>query len=85
MGDIVTLPTREAENIVWRCNCGCISFELRPDGDAVCVQCEHPVSGMDGAWRQKLPDQPAKPEPVGAGDVTVTDLNSSGAALRRAI
>lgn len=85
MGDVVSLAPKVPDNVVWRCNCGCISFELRADGDAVCVHCEHPVAGIDGVWREKLPEPVAPIEAVGDHDLTVTDFNSSAPALRRAL
>ena len=85
VADIVAFERRPPDTVVWRCNCGCISFELRANGDAVCVQCQHTVIGADGAWREKLPDVVRPVDPVGDDDVTITDLNSSAAALRRSL
>lgn len=85
VADIVQFAPKAPEELVWRCSCGCISFELRADGDAICVQCETAVTGADGSWRAKLPEPVTPVEPLGDGDVTITDLNSSGAALRRII
>lgn len=85
VADIVQFLPKVPDNVVWRCNCGCISFELRADGNAVCAQCLKPVTGMDGSWREKLPELLKPVEPADAKDVTITDLNSSAAALRRVL
>lgn len=85
MAEIVHFPPKVPDTVVWRCSCGCISFELRANGDAVCVQCEHPIMGADGTWREKLPAPVLPFDPVADTDVTITDLNSSGAALRRVL
>lgn len=85
MADVLAFPGGPQNPMVWRCNCGCISFELRADGDAICCQCETPVVGLDGEWREKLPMPPVQPEPLDDMDVTITDLVSSGAALRRTL
>lgn len=85
VADIVQFAPKAPDELVWRCSCGCISFELRADGGAVCVQCEAEVVGADGSWRRKLPDPVMPVEPLGDAGVTITDLNSSAAALRRII
>lgn len=85
MADVLRFERKAPETVVWRCNCGCISFELRANGDAVCVQCQQPVTGADGSWRDNLPTPELPVEPVDGKDVTITDLNSSSAALRRTL
>jgi hypothetical protein len=85
MADVLAFPPRDQDKVVWRCNCGCLSFALRDDGEAECAQCGDVVTGQQGEWRSKLPDVESKPQELGAGDVTVTDLNSSPASMRRTL
>jgi hypothetical protein len=85
MADIVAFPRPDDERVIWRCNCGCISFELRGNGDAVCLQCGVSVTGDVGDWRSQLPAAPDRPKEVEIDTVKVTDLNSSAAALRRVL
>lgn len=85
MADVLAFPRIDEDRVIWRCNCGCISFELRGDGGAACVQCGSLVDGADGDWRAQLPDVPVTPKEMDTDSVKVTDLNGSPQALARAL
>lgn len=82
---VVAFPKRDQDKVVWRCNCGCMSFLARADGELECCHCQMVVTGDIGEWRSRLPQTPDKTEEPDSGDQTVTDLGSSSAALRRAL
>lgn len=87
MSNVVAFPSRDDANIVWRCNCGCITHFVRADGEIECAQCGALAvdTGHDGEWRCRLPETPAEPQECSPGDFKVTDLNSSEAAFRRVL
>lgn len=85
MTNVISLPPRNQDKVVWRCGCGCITHFLRADGEMECAQCGVLAEGDTGEWRVNLPDTPAKPRETETGDVKVTDLNSSDAAIRRVL
>jgi uncharacterized Zn finger protein (UPF0148 family) len=39
---------------IWVCGCGCSTFMLREDGEAVCAHCETEVGEDGGAWLAKI-------------------------------
>lgn len=78
-------PAAEDANdrVVWRCNCGCLTFFVRADQEIECAQCGS-IAADCGEWRAREPEQPAADvPPVGADDVTVTDLGAAEHAIRR--
>jgi hypothetical protein len=85
MAEVIAFPARNEDKIVWRCGCGCISFFLLADGGAECCRCGCVQSGEDGSWRERLPETPQRVEMQPPDDITVTDLNSSAAGLRRTL
>jgi hypothetical protein len=85
MSNIVTLPRRDADKIVWRCDCGCLTHFIRADDEVECAQCGTLANGSGGEWRRNLPDVPAIIGEVESGDVQVTDLNSADAAIKRVL
>lgn len=85
MGNVVSLPRRDADRIVWRCDCGCMTFFVRADDELECAQCSVLTRGETGEWRKNLPDVPAKVDETETGDVKVTDLNSASAAIKRVL
>lgn len=78
-------PAPSQDRVVWRCNCGCLTFFIRADQEVECAQCG--VIAEDcGSWRARSPDEPAdEVTGVEADDVTVTDLNSPAFAIRRVV
>jgi hypothetical protein len=57
---VVAFP--KAKPMIWACNCGCATFELRDDGKAACAICgEHPV-GYSGGWYEDIKDGPNRPD-----------------------
>lgn len=46
MGEIVSLAKPEPR--LWVCNCGCSTFELRDNGDAICAACQC-LADVDGS------------------------------------
>ncbi|CAN0653111.1 conserved protein of unknown function [Nitratireductor aquimarinus] len=85
MSNIVSFPSRDQDQVVWRCNCGCLTNFLRADGGLECAQCGELASADYGEWRKRFPDTPASPKEQGAGDIKVTDLNSPKQAVKRAL
>lgn len=66
MADNVFMMLRDP--LVWICNCGCSTFELRSDGAAACAACDTPQS-VDGAGWSSWSAQSAKAEPETFRDV----------------
>jgi hypothetical protein len=85
MAEVVAFPKRDQDKVVWRCNCGCMSFTLRADGEAECAHCGGLVTGDCGDWRAALPVPPLSPPEPSAGDLTVAEMETSAASLRRAL
>ncbi len=55
---IISFPPKTTDrDLIWVCNCGCASFELRGDGSAVCRACESDVS-EPGAWWDSVKNGP---------------------------
>lgn len=85
MGDVVEIGRRDADKIVWTCRCGCMTFWLRADNAVECAQCERVQENVSGEWRLNLPSVPTDVPETEDGQTKVTDLNHSGAALRRTL
>ena len=74
-----------SDRVVWRCNCGCLTFFVRADRELECAVCGTVAEGA-GEWRTREPEAPAGAAPdVSPGDVRVTDLNSPELAIRRMV
>lgn len=83
MSNIISLPRRDVDRVVWRCGCGCLTSFVRADDELECAQCGSLARGNTGEWRKHLPPVPAVVAETVDGDVKVTDLNSVEAALKR--
>lgn len=79
---MTVLAFPKAKPLIWVCNCGCATFELRDDGKAVCAVCgDHPV-GYSGGWYEDIKD--GKPRPDDApGAIFNTHGNGSVEFARR--
>lgn len=78
-------PAPSQDRVVWRCNCGCLTFFIRADQEVECAQCGV-ISADCGDWRARSPEEPdGDVAEVALGDVKVTDLNSSENAIRRVV
>lgn len=78
-------PDPSHDRVVWRCNCGCLTFFIRADAEVECAQCGV-ISEDCGSWRARSPDEHEGEVPgVEPNDVTVTDLNSPELAIRRVV
>lgn len=84
MGEIVGLPVRKPEQIVWVCACGCRTFELHADGTAMCANCER-VASPGSDWYRELPPPVAEPREVDPDARAVVAMNSSDSALGRIV
>lgn len=85
MSNVVALPRRDEDTIVWRCNCGSITHFVRADATIQCAACDHIAVGEDGSWRKHLPPVPAHPAETEDGDQIVTNLNDATNTLRRMV
>lgn len=85
MGEVVHLGRRDADKIVWTCRCGCMTHYLRADDVVECAQCERVQTYASGEWRLNLPAVPLEVPETEDGQFKVTDLNHSGAAMRRTL
>lgn len=75
----------QSDRVVWRCNCGCLTFFVRADQEIECAQCGT-VAEDCGEWRARSPEEPGGEVPeTSLGDVKVTDLNSAEHAIRRVV
>lgn len=78
-------PTGVNDRVVWRCNCGCLTFFVRADQEIECAQCKT-ISADAGSWRARSPEEPlGAVEEVEADDVIVTDLGDPFHAIRRVL
>lgn len=86
MGNVIDFqPAFKDSDYVWRCDCGCLSFTLRADFVAVCLHCDAIAESEQGSWRTELPAPTGLVEPSEPGDFRITELGSSGAALKRTL
>jgi hypothetical protein len=83
--NIVSLKTaRDERKLIWVCNCGCTNFTAFSDGHLECSTCEAEACGYEENWRERLPDAPDEPEPVGADNFKrVFELDGANGFLRR--
>lgn len=72
-GDVVEFVKREP--MWWRCNCGCLTFYVRDDGELECAICET-VQDSDGSWRRPPKDAPMDD---GEGDDISTKVHADPA------
>ena len=85
MSAVVDFPTRQADRIIWVCNCGCSTFSLRADGESECAHCGA-LAGADvnpGEWRSRLPDPDAPVRDLKSADNT--RINREMGTAKRAI
>lgn len=59
---VVKFEKPKPETMIWVCVCGCASFELHANGDAVCRGCQLPTSDQDGLWWDTIKTQNAETE-----------------------
>jgi hypothetical protein len=83
---VISFPKPDPKNIIWVCQCGNTTFQLKPGMIAVCAHCKNEiVSGTDeqiGAWMAEFePPVPEKvpEEPLGH---TVVDFNDNQHTLK---
>lgn len=81
MSNVVDLPGKAPDLGYWRCNCGCMTFYLRSDGEPECAQCEGLVVSSDGGWRTPEAAHPTMSPPDEAAD-TILDLGDPNLALK---
>ena len=84
MSAVVEFPKKEKERLVWRCNCGCITFFALGDGTIECAHCEIASSDFAGSWRVSLPE-PARDVPPVDRDLKVVDMNDAKSAILRVL
>lgn len=78
-------PPVDNDRVVWRCNCGCLTFFVRADQEIECAQCGT-ISADAGSWRARSPEEPVgEVGEVEPDDVTVTDLGDPAHAIRRVL
>lgn len=89
MSDIVKFPTRVGappEILIYKCRCGCQSFELRSDGTTECCHCgsisTNADASVDEGWFKLKPPVPTEAKVPEKEPMKVTRIGNTGAALR---
>jgi hypothetical protein len=83
MGQVVGFPSQDEPDMIWRCDCGCTTFQAHDSGFLECAHCSLMHEGIGGKWRAFLPDVPSKVVEGEAGDFKVTQIGVSASALKR--
>lgn len=81
---VIEFPQPEPRgDLIWRCDCGCLTNYLHSDGTVECARCG--ATGVSGDWRADRPEPSSQLRDVEAGDVAIVDLQDSRAALLRVL
>jgi len=68
----------EKQDVIWVCECDCMSFELHSNGDAICASCGT-LTDASG-WRQNLSDPEGEIDVLPDGAKTDLRFNSENRA-----
>jgi hypothetical protein len=83
--NVTAFPVKVPENVVWRCDCGCLTHYLNVNGSVSCGNCGAAQDGGSGDWRQNFPVSDSDFQKVKSTDPVVVDLNDDQAMLNRTL
>lgn len=58
---VIDFPKPDRDNILWVCNCGCVSWNVFEDGHLQCANCDQSLAfdaQEHGDWMKRLPPAP---------------------------
>lgn len=64
MGEVVGMPTREPEELIFICNCGCRTFRIMSTGFVECSSCEVRMSDEVTGYRPEVVTEVSEPSDV---------------------
>jgi len=71
---------------IWRCNCGCTTFELGEWGVITCASCEKENTTPEHeGWRESFPPAPYEAPKLDDKDTKITTMETSTSSLQRVI
>ena len=69
--------------MIWICDCGCSTFNLRDDAEAECAACDALVVGAGQGWYERIADQPKRDPNLEDPTADVQSNGSEDFARRR--
>lgn len=76
---MTVVPFTRPEPMFFVCNCGCSSFFLRDDGEAICTSCDCVMNGVGQGWYDRVTSM--LPRPANLPPVEYSNVGSIAQAM----